>query len=60
MKVKFKFNAFGTSVILAITNLQSNISDEDLIAIYPIITGVPYDKELCSFERVYDEKENKN
>jgi len=52
MKVKFTFESDLSWTTEKIIEVQDNVSEEDIEAMFPIILNVPYDKNNCFYEVV--------
>ncbi|MDF2950460.1 MAG: hypothetical protein K0S18_43 [Anaerocolumna sp.] len=51
MKVKFIFDAQFYSYMEEIVDLQDNLSESDIKAMFPIVLGIEYN-DNCSFEAI--------
>jgi len=52
MKVKLTFESDLSWAIKRIIDVQDNVSEEDIEAMFPIVLNVPYDKNNCFYEVV--------
>ena len=53
MKVKLMYN-IGDIHKVDYKELQSNVSDEDIKAMFSIVIGIPYNEEYCSYEIIQE------
>jgi len=53
MKVKFIFDAQFCGYDEEIKELQSNLSDEDIKSMFPLVLGIPFNND-CSYEIMED------
>ena len=56
MKVKLTFESSLSWTTNQVREVQDNVSEEDIEAMFPYILNVPYNKYNCSYEVVGDGK----
>ena len=54
MKVKFKFESDLSWTTQQIIEVQDNVTEEDIEAMFPIVLNVKYTSRNCSYEVVGD------
>lgn len=54
MIVKFTLDSIHLGKQIETRELQSNVSEEDIKALFPVVFGIPYSPVTCKFEIIKD------
>lgn len=54
MMVKFILDSMHLGKQIETRELQSNASEEDIKALFPVVFGIPYNPVTCSYEIIQE------